>query len=252
MLTSVLQQGSLSDLAHMPQGDLSSRYQNLDSNDVVERLEDMGLTFEGISLASAYKPSNRGFQKHLLTFSTGRELTDGNFLQLLVTNSYNGKTSLQFNLGIYRMVCANGLIVGDTIYSRRVLHKGDAQKQLEDAYDDFKEAIPTVQSKVITLSKSEYSVEDEKSYINKAFEHSHDSSKYELAGDDLFIPQRTEDTPNSVYNLYNRVQERILKGQYNLKNKETGKIRSARKKTSVSVFNDTNKFLWNEAEKIAA
>jgi hypothetical protein len=36
------------------------------------------------------------------------------FPQILLTNSHDGKNAFQFQAGLYRLVCSNGLVIADT------------------------------------------------------------------------------------------------------------------------------------------
>jgi hypothetical protein len=45
--------------------------------------------------------------------------------ELFLTNSHDGFNSFQFRVGIYRLVCSNGLVVADEEFSAfRIRHKG--------------------------------------------------------------------------------------------------------------------------------
>ena len=125
-------------LLHAPKQSLTDRYHTINSVDVVQKLASNNINLIGTSIANTRKESNEGYQKHIMLFNTGYSANAGNDITLLVTNSYNGSSSLQFNLGVYRAVCANGLVVGNDYMKERIIHKGkDVDSNLHTILEDL-------------------------------------------------------------------------------------------------------------------
>src|SRR3546814_16788828 len=63
--------------------------------------------------------------------SNGREANE-----IILLNSHDGTSSYQMLAGMFRFVCQNGLVCGDTVADVRVPHKGDvAGSVIEGAYE---------------------------------------------------------------------------------------------------------------------
>jgi hypothetical protein len=45
--------------------------------------------------------------------------------EIVLLNSHDGTSSYQMLAGMFRFVCSNGLVCGDTVADVRVPHKGD-------------------------------------------------------------------------------------------------------------------------------
>src|SRR3546814_13359683 len=56
--------------------------------------------------------------------------------EIVLQNSHAGTSSYQMLAGMFRFVCSNGLVCGDTVADVRVPHKGDvATHVIEAAYE---------------------------------------------------------------------------------------------------------------------
>ena len=109
-----------------PNNCVSDDYQFVDTNRIIEKITATGLKHLGTSWQKIRKnkPGRAGMQKHMMAF--GREGGEG--IRLLVTNDHEGRNALKFDLGFFRAACANGIIVGKSIYSDRIIHRGKRLK----------------------------------------------------------------------------------------------------------------------------
>jgi hypothetical protein len=56
--------------------------------------------------------------------------------EIVLLNSHDGTSSYQMLAGMFRFVCSNGLVCGDTVADVRVPHKGDvAGSVIEGAFE---------------------------------------------------------------------------------------------------------------------
>ena len=54
-------------------------------------------------------------------------------LKLMLTNSHDGKNSFQFQAGLYRLICSNGLVIADEQFeSVKMRHMGYSFEDLQD------------------------------------------------------------------------------------------------------------------------
>lgn len=65
------------------------------------------------------------FPEHKISIGRGRR--DVTNLRLNVINSYDGSTNLRINMGGYRLVCANGMVVGDDVSNYVARHTSGFQ-----------------------------------------------------------------------------------------------------------------------------
>jgi len=244
----IMQKTDLTELHDTKLETLTKQYNFVNSKVVRSLLESQGLTFEGISVTKARK--NKGFQKHVMIFDTGKMIDSENRIRLLVTNSYNGLTSLKFNLGVYRKVCSNGLVVGESLFSEKFIHKG---KTLESELMRIVALIPQKSEELVTIVKKMQATpvtqEIKSMFINKAVKQRHGENT--LISLEDFKERRQEDLHTNVYNLFNSVQETIVKGLYHFKSE--GKLeRKARVIKGMNKDIELNKFMFDQALKLVA
>ena len=252
----------------------SNKYGFISSEKILQFFENKGFTLDEVSYAKTKDLSNAGYQKHIMIFSRPDLFIDnGNKLQLLVTNSHDAKSSLRLNIGVFRVVCANGLVSGEDFLERRVLHKGDFKKQLSESLDYIVANIGSVKDQVNTMKSHKVTFEQAQSYMKKVvdlrLENINGLKDINLATVDQV--RRGHDAGDDIYTFFNRVQESIIRGgiRYTtetkkldenkvelldcfgnnilqIKNGTTRAIKDFTRKTEL------NKALWNEALKLAA
>jgi hypothetical protein len=245
----------------------SNQYQFTSSDEIGKALQDQGFVLDGVSYAKPTKEENKGFQKHIMLFSRPDLIVDGgNKLQLLVTNSHDGKSALKLNAGVYRAVCANGLVAGNDMYSTRVLHKG------QDFQNKLRESLEYIMSQMNNLKGEVEAMQSIMLTKEQAYDYAMSMAEYRLKDVDLaginvesiVKLHRQSDTENDLYTFFNRVQENIIRGGIGyVKNVEIldadGKVAGIKKKAcktrevkAISKSMDLNKTLWNGAMDLVA
>lgn len=245
----------------------SKNYKFTSSEEIQSALQSQGFELDGVSYAKPTKEANKGFQKHIMIFSKPDLIVDGgNKLQLLVTNSHDGKSALKLNAGCYRAVCANGLVAGNDMYSTRVLHKGgDFERKLRESLEYIMEQMNSLKGEVELMQNTPINNSQAYDYLMAMAEYRlKDVDLVGINTDSVIKLHRAEDRAEDVYTFFNRVQENIIKGgiQY-VKNVEIldadGKVTGSEKKSgktrevkSISKSMDLNKVLWNGAMDLVA
>jgi hypothetical protein len=138
--------------------------------------------------------------------------------RLVVSNSYNGEGSLKFSFGLYRLVCSNGLMVGqDIIKPIRVRHlAGQTADQFErDFRRHVREAAQASIRAAAEFRASLQSVTIEGSLWDKrdAF-LKFMAERGELSARQVKIarriPLRSADRDGTAWGLFNAVQESLM------------------------------------------
>ena len=81
----------------------------------------------------------RDFTKHMIRFRhAGQINARGEANEIILLNSHDGTSSYQMLAGMFRFVCSNGLVCGDTVADVRVPHKGDVTAQVVEGLSGFK------------------------------------------------------------------------------------------------------------------
>jgi len=157
----------------------------------------------------------RDFTKHMIRLRhAGQINARGEANEIILLNSHDGTSSYQMLAGMFRFVCSNGLVCGDTVADVRVPHKGDVTAQVvEGAYrvlsgfDNARQSRELMQE--ITLDDGEAEV-----FARAALSLTYDDPEKPapVTESQILLPRRAEDTKPDLWSVFNRTQENLTKG----------------------------------------
>ena len=241
-----------------PSNEVSDKYTHIPTERVIDDMELLGWKPIEAKEVAARKSSTKGFQKHLLVFRNDDIVINGDdgdtvFPQILLTNSHDGKNSFQFQAGLYRLICANGLVIADTQFEAvKMRHMGYTFEDLQVLLKDMVEKLPlTVES--MNKMKAQEMAEEQilqfaKDAINTRFSKQ-EMKRIEIDYEALTQPVRKEDAGTDLWSVFNVVQEKILTGDFDYR--AGGKARKAREIKNFKQDMKINKELFNVALQYA-
>ncbi|MGK4462714.1 DUF932 domain-containing protein [Yersinia enterocolitica] len=157
-------------------------------------------------------PERREHTKHMLRLRREGQITGEQVAEIILLNSHDGTSSYQMLPGLFRQVCQNGLICGETFGEVRVPHKGDVvSKVIEGAYevlgifDRVEEKRDAMQSLKLS-SPARYALA--KAAITYRFGEDHQP----VTPVQVLTPRRYEDYSDDLWTTYQRIQESLIKG----------------------------------------
>ena len=242
----------------------SGKYKFLSSENIGKFFEDKGFTLDGASYANCRNPEKIGFQKHIMIFSRpDLSLDDGNKLQLLVTNAHDGSASLKLNLGVYRAICANGLVSGNDMYEQRIRHQGNnIQNQVSDSLYYILDHMTELKNEVATMKNTILSFDQSQQFLKDSADlRLKDIDVHSVRLDTIDKVRRNGDQGQDLYTVLNRVQESVIRGGIKYKknteivdrfgNKiKTVKKGTTKKITAIDKSIELNKQLWSNAMEL--
>jgi len=202
------------------------------------------------------------FSKHMISFQnpdikiTAKD-GDNAFPRIIMTNSHDGLQAFKFSVGIFRLVCSNGLVVADEKFSDfKIRHKGYTFAELRDV---VAQAVKDLPNKVEVLNKMRNKIltQDEKQKLaldalliragispdsDKAKEFKYDQETIQ----DILEPKRKADTGDDLWKVFNVVQEKITQGEFHAA-LVGAKVRKVRKIKSFEKDLQVNKELFKLA-----
>lgn len=232
---------------------VSPKYQFIKTSDVLESLSEIGWTPREMSEVRARKPHTIGFQKHLIRltnpgWSPIREIGD-EVPEIILTNSHNGKNSFSFRVGIYRMVCSNGLVIPtEELTNVTIKHFGSMKSQIEEAVERMTSTFPSIYEDIQRMKNKELNSSQISSFSREAIKaRSLTLEKSSPSGyQEILLVQRPEDDGNSLWKTYNRIQENLTEG-----NLQIGTRKGNRKASPVKSIDKgikMNEGLWTLAK----
>jgi hypothetical protein len=236
-----------------PHYEVSDKYHFIPTIEVIEQIKSHNWYPVSVSQADVRDEEKQGYQQHCVRFRHFEDLLNpqDNAVELLLFNSHDRSKSFSISAGIYRFVCANGLVVSDSVFeSYKIKHIGDRDNDVANAVAKITAIKDKLLDKIKTLSNIQLSNLEKQSFAKLAIPLRFEEH-LEVNLNDLLVPNRKEDYKDDLYTTLNTIQEHLIRGNVSGINKETG--RRFTSKEIKSITNDThiNKGLWEIAEKIA-
>ena len=232
---------------------VSPNYKFIPTIDTVEAMMSAGFYPVSAQETRSRKAEKQGHTKHLLRFrKEGLVEVGGLIPEIVLLNSHDGSTSYQLRGGVYRMVCSNGLIVGDDIFLKKVRHQGDINNNILLACNEILEAFPSTLETAQRWSSIEVSLGIQLQFAEKASKMKW-QDQIKIRSDDLLRARRQADMQDNLWTLLNRVQENIIRGgisyiahdeQGNPYRQRTRRINSVQENVRV------NTQLWNLTKEL--
>ena len=175
------------------------------------------------------------------------------YVRIILQNSHDGFSSFKFMMGLYRCVCSNGLIVADAEYaSFTIRHISYTFEELRSVVNKVVDTVPTVINKMnamnqVYLTPNQMNMLALAAYkIRKGMEENEKVQVSQATIGELLTPVRNEDHGNSLWNVYNVLQEKVIKGGFSVEGKN-GKTRKQRPISSIKRDAECNQLLWAAA-----
>ena len=206
---------------------LSDHYSFVPTMNVVRDLQTMGWDCVDAKQVKARKKSTNGYQKHMLTFEHPKYKVEGveEYPQLLLTNSHDGGNAFQLSAGIFRLVCSNGLVIKTEDYgTQRLIHKGYSFEAVQEMVEGFIATIDETMTRITAMKRTQLDKDQMTEFAKQAALLRFTSKSYNEENidkvvyiDELLDATRKEDNGNAVWEVFNRVQERLVGGNYHYK-----------------------------------
>lgn len=229
----------------------SERYTYIPTGEVLTALRKQGFSPFMVCQAKARDDSKREHTKHMVRLRHASQINSKEANEIILLNSHDGTSSYQMMSGMFRFVCANGLVCGDTVSDIRIRHKGNiVDNVIEGAFrvlEDFEVIGGQMDGmKALTLNSGE----------QQAFAHAALSLKYDtelspapVTETQILMPKRAEDRSNDLWTTFNRVQEHLIDGGLRGRT-ATGQVRQTRPVTGIDQSVKLNRALWILSEEM--
>lgn len=224
---------------------LTGAYKVIPSQNLIEMLGLKGFTLNTTVKNKVRRKDKDGYQKHRLIFDMPEDVpSQGGKFQLLITNSYDGTSGVIFQLGYFRLVCANGLVFGDTFAKHSIRHTG------VNFSEKIEHAITTITAQARELGRliermkgiQLSSLQIKELQLEAAQIRASDKNVIEVN----FHVMREADQANDLFTVYNVIQEGLIRGTAHLTLVEDGKpsIKKIRKLKSFTAMDKINSQLF--------
>ena len=210
--------------ATAPSDIVSDKYQFVSTQDILNRVQQ-----QGWRITNATGQGSRATSQHRVTLVHETYLNENLLNQqeglprIEMFNSHDRTKRLMFAIGYFRFVCSNGLIIASgPAESIRAKHRFSDNK-LENIMDQvscISERFPEINKKITSFKERTLTEDEQQSFAEYAIRgrflyRPSMPKRYEKmqeATNALLTSRRTEDEGNSAWQVYNRVQENLIRG----------------------------------------
>lgn len=250
-------------LADKPTRKVSDHYTFVDNEVVIDDMEKLGWYPTQVSQRSRRSGVNSKFSPHLIKFSNPdlRIITDTDdisYPQILLQNRHDGLGSFKFSAGVYRLVCSNGLIIATASFGEfKVHHRGYDFSEIRQMVEQRTLALPEQVNVMNDMKERMLTKEERRELAFKGlFLRSRVSTEKEkefrgqidlVTLEDILEPIRPQDAGPDLWNTYQVVQEKMIKGGFHTQLGMEGKVRKVKPIKSFLSDLDLNKGLFDEA-----
>lgn len=232
----------------------SPKYQFTPTLEVVDHMSDLGFQLTSAKQSKTKDDWQRNWGIHICRFQNPDlyiKNSEGGIEarpEIVMINSHNGLRPVQFELGLFRLVCENGLVIKAQDFGGfRERHTKYTFAQLKEMLDQKVEAMRPVVQKIsswasrLMTDKERYAFAVEALALRLSGDRQPEN--YEVL--EVLQPKRKADEGKTLWHTYNTLQENLIKGGFQMGE------RTARAITNPIQDLKVNQDLWQLAEVYA-
>lgn len=238
-----------------PASNVSKHYTHIPTSIVIDDMDKLGWGVVDVQQVKAR--TGVGFQKHLLVFRNPDVVINGDdgdtvFPQILLTNSHDGKNAFTFTAGLFRLVCANGLVISTQEFENvKMRHMGYTFEDLQVKIKEMVNQLPLTVESMNKMKSTEIEEKEALKFAKKALTTRFTKQQikvFKINLKELITPVRDADKGTDVWSLFNIVQEKIITGDFTYK--MGGTERKAREIKNFNQDLKVNKELFEMANEL--
>jgi hypothetical protein len=229
----------------------SDRYTYIPTIDVLRGLRNEGFQPFMVCQTRVRDQDKREFTKHLIRMRPASEITGEDVNEVILLNSHDGTSSYQMLGGVYRFVCQNGMVAGETVGEVRVPHKGSIVQNVINGALEVLDGFGLIREqkdgmRAVTLTRDE-----QHAFARSALALRYDPADVEapapVTESQLLNVRRFEDRRDDLWTVFNRIQESLTKGGLQGRSR-SGRAMSTRPVTGIDQNLKLNRALWMLAD----
>lgn len=170
------------------------------------------------------------------------------FDEIALINSHDGSTPFELYRGVFRVRCSNGLVVavpgGESV---RIRHAGDILHNVIEGATRILEDTETVVHLREGMKQIEMERDEQHAFAQAALQLRY-GDQAPITADSLLQARRAEDTLPTLWNVFNVVQENMVKGGVRGTTINTGRRMTTRGISGITQDIAVNRMLWSLAE----
>lgn len=237
---------------------LSSKYVHIPTSQVIDDMEKLGWNVVNAKQAKVRSTGRSLTTRHIVEFGNDNVKINGNdgdtvFPRIIMMNSHDGRSSFQFRVGLFRLVCSNGLIIADEEFAKmNIRHMGYSFEDLRMTINKVVEKLPSKVDMMNDMKNIELTKTQKEEFASKALSLRFDLKKNEFDMDEVLAPLRQADEGNDLWKVFNVIQEKVTQGaalQYGIMSPKKVKTRKVQPIKNFQRDLELNQDIFNLAKE---
>jgi hypothetical protein len=234
----------------------SDRYAFIPTSAVLAGMKAEGFDVFAAGQSRTRLAGKRDFTRHVLRLRhqsfTGRNVKVGDSIpEIVLTNSHDGSSGYQLSAGFFRLVCSNGMVVGNQQSTIKVRHTGNVMGDVIEGATRVLDDLQIGMSRIEEFQGIQLQQPEQLALASAALQLRWKEGEAPVEAHKLLTPRRWDDRGSDLWTTFNRVQESLIKGGVKGRNANGGRM-STRAVTSVNEDIRLNKSLWTLADTMAS
>lgn len=171
--------------------------------------------------------------------------------EVVFLNSHDGTSAYQLRMGIFRVVCTNGLIVSRGAFPAYcVSHRGNVVDEVICGAVQLSEQFDGLAAQVERMERRHMNTDEQIRFAERALALRYpDPSLSGMAPSQLLTCRRTEDLGEDLWSTLNKTQENLLRGGLSRRSM-SGRLTRTRRITAIREEVRLNGGLWELASEV--
>jgi len=229
----------------------SGRYAHIPTGDVLLALRKQGFQPFMAAQTRTRDEGKREHTKHMLRLRHADQIATGEANEIILLNSHDGTSSYQMMAGVFRFVCANGMVCGEISNDIRIRHSGNVVDGVIDGafrvLDDFERVDQHKDAmKGIGLNPGEQA-----GFARAALALKYDTevAPAPVTESQILCARRASDAGSDLWTTFNRVQENVIRGGLDGRSARNKRV-TTRPVKGIDQNIKLNRALWVLAEEM--
>ena len=232
-------------------GSRSARYSHIATSQVLAGLRKEGFEPFMACQSLCRDQGKREHTKHMMRLRHASQINAGEANEIVLINSHDGSSAYQMIAGVYRYVCSNGMVFGETRNDVRLRHSGDiVDNVIEGAFkvlDDFEMVDESRQGmQALSLNAGEQGAFARAAL---AIKYDTETAPAPITEAQVLDVRRMQDAAPDLWTTLNRVQENLVQGGLRARS-ATGRRTRTRAVQGIDQNIKLNRALWVLAQEM--
>lgn len=209
--------------------DVSDKYVLANTATVINDMRRLGWMPVKAAQRAARKKSGNKYSYHMVAFQNPdvvifhtEEGKDGTqkivdcYPQIILTNSHDGQNCFKFMVGLFRLVCSNGLVVATEQFANiRIRHINYSFEELVTTINSLVDALPSYLDTVNEMKERILTDEEKTNLVNDVLRIKRNDEEFVATPEtvqEMLLPVRPADAGDDLFSVFNVLQEKIIRG----------------------------------------